>query len=198
MDISFRIGEAADAELIVDMVLQAGDGLFESLLDGVVPGVRAKQLLRMAVKGEGSPLNFGNAIVAEGNGAVVGMALSYPASEFGLHPVLQSLLPRARIEQFEALFQTPLPDSWYLNSLAVADAFRGKGLAKLLLGCCGDLALSAGQSRLSLHVWADNQVALELYRKLGFDETQRIPVRLGGNSRPDSEMVLMTAPLPLA
>ena len=198
MDISFRIGEAADAELIVDLVLQAGDGLFESMLDGVVPGVRAKQLLRMAVKGEESPLRFGNAIVAEGDGAVVGMALCYPSAEFGLHPVLESLLPRTRLEPFKALFQTPLPDSWYLNSLSVVDAFRGKGLARLLLGCCGDLALSAGQSRLSLHVWSDNDPALQLYRNFGFAEIERIPVRLRGDSRTNSEMVLMAAPLPLA
>jgi ribosomal protein S18 acetylase RimI-like enzyme len=198
MDISFRIGEAGDAELIVDLILQAGDGLFESLLDGVVPGVRAKQLLRMAVKGEESPLNFANAIVAEGDGAVVGLALSYPASEFGLHPVLQSLLPNARLEPFKPFFASRPPESWYLNSLSVVEAFRGKGLAKLLVGCCGDLALSAGQSQLSLHVWADNDAALQLYRSLGFDEIERIPVRLRANGRPDSEMVLMTAPLPLA
>lgn len=198
MDISFRIGEAADAELIVDLVLQAGDGLFESLLDDVVPGVRAKQLLRMAVKGEDSPLNFGNAIVAEGDGEVVGLALSYPASEFGLHPVLQSLLPNARLEPFKPFFDSRPPDSWYLNSLSVVEALRGKGLARLLVGCCGDLALSAGQSQLSLHVWADNDAALTLYRNLGFGEIERIPVRLRGNGRPASEMVLMTAPLPLA
>ena len=56
MDIGFRIGEAADTELIVDQILQAGDGLFESLLDGVVPGIRARQFLRMAVNGARSGL----------------------------------------------------------------------------------------------------------------------------------------------
>jgi ribosomal protein S18 acetylase RimI-like enzyme len=198
MDIGFRIGEAADTELIVDQILQAGDGLFESLLDGAVPGIRARQFLRLAVKDEDSPLGFGNAIIAEGEGKAVGLALSYPASEFGLHPLLQSLLPKARLDPFRQLFDSKIPDSWYLNSLSVSEAFRGKGLAKLLVACCGDLALSAGQSLISLHVWADNQPALSLYRTLGFNEVERIPVELRAQDRPAAQMVLMSAPLPLA
>jgi ribosomal protein S18 acetylase RimI-like enzyme len=198
MDIGFRIGEAADTELIVDRILQAGDGLFESLLDGVVPGIRARQFLRMAVKDEDSPLNSSNAIIAEGGGEAVGMALSYPSSEFGLHPLLQSLLPRARLDPFQQLFDSKIPESWYLNSLSISEAFRGKGLAKLLVACCGDLALSAGQSLITLHVWADNQPALQLYRTLGFNEIDRIPVPLKAQNRSAAEMVVMSAPLPLA
>jgi ribosomal protein S18 acetylase RimI-like enzyme len=198
MDISFRIGEAGDAELIVDLVLEAGEGLFESLLDGVVPGIRAKQFLRLAVKDEDSPLNFANAIVAVGEGKVVGLALSYPVSEFGLHPLLQSLLPDVRLEPFKRFFESRVPGSWYLNSLSVVEAFRGQGLAKLLVACCGDLAVSAGQSTLSLHVWADNEAALKLYRNLGFNEIERVPVGLRAKNQRPGEMVLMSAPLPLA
>jgi ribosomal protein S18 acetylase RimI-like enzyme len=197
MEIEFRLGREADTELIVGYVLQAGDGLFESLLDGVVPGVGAKQFLRLAVKDEASPLNYGNAILAEGENQVVGFALSYPATLYGMHPVLQSLLPRARLDPLAALFESKVADSWYLNSLVVADAFRGKGLARLLVGCCGDLALEAGQRQLSLHVWSDNSAAIGLYRDLGFSEVERVQVSLRDEGSRAGEMILMRAGLPL-
>lgn len=197
MNIEFRLGREADIELIIGYILRAGDGLFESLLDGVLPGVGAKQLLRLAVKDESSPLNYGNAILAEGENQVVGLALSYPVLHYGLHPLLQSLLPQARLDPMTALLASKVPDSWYLNSLAVADVFRGRGLARLLVGCCGDLAVEAGQSQLSLHVWSDNAAAIGLYRELGFDEVERVPVSLRGVRNRAGEMILMRAPLPL-
>ncbi|HLO76422.1 MAG TPA: GNAT family N-acetyltransferase [Magnetospirillum sp.] len=198
MDFDLRFGQEADAPLIADLVIEAGAGLFESMLDGIVPGVDARHFVRMAINGEDSPLRFDNAILAEVDGKVAGMALGYPSSEYGLHPLLKSLLPNRRLKPLAELFASKVPDSWYLNSLVVLEHARGKGLGRLLVQFCADLATEEGLSSMSLHAWADNDAALRVYRGLGFADVERVPVSLRTQPERDSGMVLMKAALPLA
>lgn len=197
MDFEFRFGQEADAAAITRFVIEAGDGLFESMLDGIVPGVGAKQFVRMAVTAEDSPLNFANAILAEQNGEVVGMALCYPSAEYGLHPVLKNLVPDSRLEPLSALFESKVSDSWYLNSLVVAEQARGQGLGKLLVEFCADVGAEEGLGSMSLHAWSDNDLALGMYRDLGFSAIESVPVHLRARPERGGGMLLLRAGLPL-
>lgn len=198
MDFEFRFGQEADAARITDFVIEAGDGLFESMLDGIVPGVGARQFVRMAVTAEDSPLNFANAILAERDGRIAGMALCYPSAEYGLHPVLRNLVPNSRLDPLMALFQSKVADSWYLNSLVVAEEARGQGLGKLLVQFCADLGAEEGLGSMTLHAWGDNASALRVYRELGFAEVESVPVRLRLRPEREGGMLLLRAPLPLS
>lgn len=197
MDIEFRFGQEADTHLIADYIIAAGDGVFESMLDGVVPGVGAREFVCMAVNAQESPLNYANAVIAEVGGAVAGMALGYPSSEYGLHPLLRTVVPNRRIEPLSALFASSVPESWYLNTLIVAEAARDRGLGKFLVQFCADLAQENGFSSISLHSWADNTKALRVYQSLGFHEIETVPVKLRTKPERDCPMALLTAQLPL-
>lgn len=197
MDFEFRFGTAADAPLIAEQIIAAGDGLFESMLDGIVPGVGAREFVRMAVNAEDSPLSFANAILAENNGQVAGLALGYPAAEYGLHPLLKNLVPNRRLEPLRNLFASKVEGSWYLNTLLVLDHARGQGLGKLLVQFCADFALENDFSSISLHAWKDNASALSVYAGLGFTPVEDIALTLRTNERRDCGMVLLNAPLPL-
>ncbi|MDR1568220.1 MAG: GNAT family N-acetyltransferase [Streptococcaceae bacterium] len=62
-----------------------------------------------------------------------------------------------------------LDQSLYLSKLYLLKAFRGKGLMKEVLNYLEGLAKSFGLSNLFLRVNRENQLALKVYQKLGFE-----------------------------
>lgn len=51
----------------------------------------------------------------------------------------------------------------------------GMGIGRVLMGSCIDCARRAGYAQLELEVVADNQRAVSLYRRAGFEEYGRNP-----------------------
>ena len=62
-----------------------------------------------------------------------------------------------------------------LYTIAVAAAARGQGVATALVEALAVAARARGCTALTLEVRADNRAALELYGKLGFVESGRLP-----------------------
>ncbi len=62
-----------------------------------------------------------------------------------------------------------------LYTVAVAAAARGKGVATALVEASAAAARARGCAALTLEVRADNSAAHQLYRKLGFVESGRLP-----------------------
>lgn len=60
-----------------------------------------------------------------------------------------------------------LPGTWYLDSLHVAQAARGKGLGTALVRTNGAYAQETGYSRMSICIVRGNERARQLYEKLG-------------------------------
>lgn len=58
-------------------------------------------------------------------------------------------------------------------ALAVAPGYRGRGIGTALLAVAIDTARAEGMHKLTLSVFAHNEPALALYRKLGFVEEGR-------------------------
>ena len=57
---------------------------------------------------------------------------------------------------------------WLLNDLFVDPDFRGKGISKLLLSRCFQLARETNACGVMLETERDNMIANQLYRKTGF------------------------------
>lgn len=62
-----------------------------------------------------------------------------------------------------------------LYSLAIAEEFRGKGLAKRLLLKCESKVLEQNKSTLRLEVKENHKAAIQLYTNLGFTQTRILP-----------------------
>jgi ribosomal protein S18 acetylase RimI-like enzyme len=198
MDVSLRFGEATDAPLIADYALKAGGGLFEFLLDGVLPFVTAESLLRLAIVNDDSVLHYSNSVLAEFESRPVGMILCYAASSYGIPQILEGLVPRSRLDQVREILSSRIENSFYVNTLIVEDAVRGQGVGRLLLNFAAALAQEQGHGTLSLHAWADNLRAINLYRESGFAVAREITLppstSVGAGS---TVMFLMKADLPL-
>jgi ribosomal protein S18 acetylase RimI-like enzyme len=57
----------------------------------------------------------------------------------------------------------------YVSNLAVSSDFRQQGVARALLTNCEQITRDWGYSELYLHVMADNDRGMNLYRKLGYE-----------------------------
>jgi ribosomal protein S18 acetylase RimI-like enzyme len=57
----------------------------------------------------------------------------------------------------------------YISNLAVGSDFRRQGVGRKLLNNCERITQSWGYTELHLHVMADNDQGLNLYKKLGYE-----------------------------
>ena len=62
-----------------------------------------------------------------------------------------------------------------------------------MIAAVGTLADDMGLDKVSLHVWADNEPALNLYRKSGFEIVREIPMPSDERQRHSGGMCLMVA-----
>lgn len=68
-----------------------------------------------------------------------------------------------------------LPRPARLYSIAVVDAYRGKNIAALLIGCLLEDCRRRGYQRMRLEVRESQSRTIALYRRLGFGKIARLP-----------------------
>lgn len=174
--IDYRAGEADDDAAIARLMCLAGGGLMEFMLEGVLPNCGPEDLLRLAISDPDSPIHHDNAVVGVHEGNVVALLLCYPSGLFGLSDVLRSSVPADRLDHLKNFFEQALPESLYVNSVAVDESMAGRGIGATLMAIADDLAAAQGADTLSLHVWADNAGAIHLYEKCGYAIAHHIDV----------------------
>jgi len=167
--VRLRPARPEDAELLGEMLVEAGGGMFEVLLEGVMPGVTPAQMMAEAAREPEGAFSYRKTTVVESDGVAAGSLTAFPAGEFG-NEASDFIPPERRmyLEPMRALLDR---DSWYIAALAVHKEQRRRHLAGRLLRATFADARARGLRRISLHVWTANLTALELYLRLGFDET---------------------------
>lgn len=176
MPFEIRFGTTDDTDILAELIRAAGEGIFEQLFEGIVPGLRAEQVLRFAVVDSTGPFSHANALVMEEEGRVVGTVLGYPAEDYALPPVAQTLVPSRRIKPLAELLASRLSGSFYINTVAVIPEARGRGVARMLVETMIEVAGQKGFSVVSLHAWRDSPAPQRLYAGLGFTEVEQISV----------------------
>lgn len=122
---------------------------------------------------ENGGFSYRNAMVAQVDGAAVGMVLSYPIDMPSDND--PGDLP-APVAPFVALERQAV-GTWYINALSVFPEYRGMGLGKLLLNEAEIQARQRGYERMSIQVYAQNQGAVRLYTRVGYGIASQEPVR---------------------
>ena len=90
---------------------------------------------------------------------------------------MQSFFPADRLAHLSHLFSSRIEGSWYLDTLCVIDNHRRSGIGEKLISLTKDRAVENGYNTLSLIVFADNTLAIPLYKRTGFEIVQKVELR---------------------
>ena len=130
---------------------------------------------------EDSTYRFGYArgLVEEIDGEIAGAVFGYPAAKEAIIDLpLQKYLHAQGIEGNNQMFIDPeaFPNEWYLDSIAVDERFRGKGIGSKLLTAVDRLATHEGEKVIGLNVDKANPNAKRLYLRDGFKDVGEIVI----------------------
>ena len=190
--VTLRPAAPADAADLAILDNVAGHGISQWFWQReVVKGVAddAYDFGRSRFADENSVFGWKNARVAVENGMILGAACSYrmepmPDGEKASYP--EEFLP-----VFD-LFQMVVGD-WVVDSLAVYQAARGKGVGALLLDDCFSRARATGVKRVSLVAEDANESALQPSESRGMSEQARLPYLSFGFPSDSRHWLLLTA-----
>ncbi len=171
-DVTFRPGRVDDAVHLAAFMDMASQGLATRLwLRSTLPGQGPFEIGRARAMRDDVGLSYRNTTIAEVNGSVAGALVDYPMSVAGLVKDIPDLL--VPLLDLEAL----VPDSWYVNILAVHPEFRGRGIGARLLPFADGRALASPTRRLlSIIVASTNANARRLYDRHGFHFFAKRPI----------------------
>ena len=164
-----RIRQAVkkDAAEIARLFVISSDGLAEYIWSQVAePGESIAAAGARRYARDGVAFSFENCLIAELDGATVGMAHCFameedPDAEAESDPVLK---PYGVLEDYGSL---------YLSGLAVVEARRNAGIGVALMAAVNRRAKALALPRISLICFEENEGATRLYRRLDFREIDR-------------------------
>jgi len=162
MPILFRPALPADARDIARLFLISSEGAAAYIWSQLAePGQDLVDVGTRRYARSGVDFSYENCLIAESEGAVVGMMHSYvmrhdPEAEPVTDPVLA---PYADLE---------IPDTLYISSLALYEGWRNQGLGVQFLAHARERADRLGLIGLSLIDYAANTGALRFYTRHGF------------------------------
>ena len=161
------------------MINIASDGVVEYLFRDLVPGMQPVQIVAHNLENDNYPHYYESTVVAVDGNNVVGMALSYPSSYHKFTDEMRSFFPADRLAHLCDFYAARVENSWYLDTLGVFEGHRRQGIGEKLISLTREKAAENGYSALSLIVFADNELAIPVYRRTGFEVVRK--VELGGN-----------------
>ena len=191
----YRDARRDDARALAQLIEIAGEGIptflwSQQARDGQTPlDVGTERAAR-----EDANFSYRNAVVAHLDGRIAGMLLAYR-----LPP--PSAKERAELPQIPALLRPlveleyQVPETFYVNALAVFAAYRGAGIGASLLTIAQARARASGCDRLSVQVFAENEGARRLYQRCGYSVVDRRPIIAHACYPYSTEVLLLTRPL---
>lgn len=166
--ITYRPASGGESYAIADLICQAGGGLYEFLLDDLVPLITARDIVAWGVGMKDSPFSHENCCVAASASRIVAVANVFPADM--INREVYYPIGSDRFDWIRPMLELQAWGSMLLNAIAVIDGYRGRGIGEHLINWAETYTLKSGLTRLSLHVWADNTEAIRLYTSVGFVE----------------------------
>lgn len=174
MTISIRQATPADAVAIAPLIYNAiGDIIYR--LTGEQDKAQALATLATLVKETNNRHSYNNTFVATEQDQIVGILVIYSGENGAvLDRKLENWLAAkgasATID-FEAY-----DDEYYIDTVSVAEAARGKGIGTKLFAFAEQLTKDKGFNKLSLNVETAKLDARRLYERLGFVRTEMVMI----------------------
>lgn len=137
------------------------------------------ELLEQAYQDPNYRYGYKRGFVEDVDGKVAGVIFGYPSeAEPTIDLAMQQLLAERDFAPDQKLFEDPetLPGEWYLDSISVAEAFRGQGIGAKLMAALPEIAAAAGKQTIGLNVDIDNDKARRLYERQGFQPVESMMI----------------------
>jgi ribosomal protein S18 acetylase RimI-like enzyme len=174
MPLRYRPAEKADSKRIAELINLASDGVVAFLFHDLVPQMTPVQVVAHNLAQDRYPHSYQSAVVAMNGKDIVGMALSYPSSYHKITDEMRGFFPAERLDHLKDFYFVDIPQSWFLDALAVEPAYRRQGIGTRLVELTRDRAKDNGYQMCSLIVFRDNTPAVALYEALGFCQVAHI------------------------
>lgn len=172
----FRPATPQDSLKIAPLIIAAGGGIFEFLLEDFLQDTTLESLLSSEVKKEEGNLSYHNIEVAQLKDKVVGMTNTHPIEEFGVTEEIKNFIDPEKLDWLAELFMNKVEGSLFLNILSVFPDYQKQGIGTRLINNSKQKARREKFTSISLTVWTDNTEALGLYKRQGFQEVKQIQV----------------------
>ncbi len=185
-----RKASSSDVNDIAKLALIAGEGIpawfwKQSAAEAQnIEDVGATKLLSAT-----DNFSYRNAHVAVIDGKVAGMILAYrlPDEEHAedLDDLPQFIRPLVELEQC-------VPSSFYINMIATFPQYRNMSIGTQLMDIVDRLAIDAACSLSSIEVFEQNEGALRLYQRLGYEVAEKRRVVPHECHPYDGDLLLLT------
>ena len=170
-DATLRPARKSDAVALAALIDIAGEGipvylwyLMKAPKQSVFEFGRGR-----AARDEGN-FSYKNATVAEFDGEVVAGLVDYRLAD----PYeIGDLAELPEVIRPLVLLESKVPGSWYINILATFPEFRGLGIGARLLALAEERGRAHAAPYASMIVASENDGALRLYARSGYQETAR-------------------------
>ena len=178
----FRWAVKDDAPKIAELFSIASDGVANytwSTLTDDYPGLDLVEIGAQRYARENTEFSYQNCIVAEIDGQVAGMLLTFPMAAEPEAPQVDEAPPQQGDGEPDVLSpysELEVPGSLYVCAVAFFPDYRGRGLGTRFMAISEEHAREMGFAVLSLLVFEQNRRAVALYHRLGYREVDRRPV----------------------
>lgn len=164
---TLRLARDTDSRKIAELFRVSSGGVADyiwQLLSPEFPGLSLLDIGERRYGREGEAFSYQHCAMADHDGAVAGMLHGFEMPA-GTAPEEDPVLrPYAELE---------IPGSFYISGVAVYDRFQGAGIGNQLMDHARETARAESLDSLSLIVFAQNEGAVSLYRRLGYEIVDR-------------------------
>lgn len=179
-------GTREEAEHFAELMHISAPEYFPDLL-----GKKFKEFFVRAFLEKGNLFSHEHVFFAKFEGKIAGMLLSYDwrakkREETGTGWLMMKVLGFDFLKQLPAFISATSGSGkleegdYYISNIAVYPEFRGKKIGKTLMLKAEELAREKNSKRLALDVEVDNEVAIAVYKKLGYTVKREHEIELGG------------------
>jgi len=173
----YRPANKGDSRFIAEMIDISSDGV--ALIEWTAAsqktaGCSALDIGAEMYASEQGDYSYRNCWIAEVSGQRAGMLLGFPMHARKPEEIVAP--PFDGTDVFAPYKYLEAPDTWYICGVAVLPGYRGRRIGTGLMQLARSQATAQGYDRLSLVVFEENDAAVRLYRRLGYDVIDQAPV----------------------
>ncbi len=194
MTISIRRASTTDIPHMAHFTIDAWCGFAHVMYENAIPGRTLQEIVEHRFSRSGTTANIENSLVFEEGGSVMGGTHAYPMDNEATDPedILINPEHMADLALFEHMH---VAGSYHIDTVAVYPEYRGRGIARQLVGKAETEAASKGFNLMSLFVFEANRAARHLYESIGYREHIRQPCFPHPSMRYEGDVLIMTRSL---